>query len=317
VTDLLSQVVQIIELVAAVIVIVTAIVFLLALREVVKDRKQTAKVRPESKPAARLTLREQLLKPSARPYCYVNGEEVRRLYTRTLSKPIPHHTSVRAGERQESTLEGGPPVLKASSTRSSDHEVGAQYEPPSDEELAEELIQALVQDNKVAFGVESGLPDRAKIDAFDEGQRRLAQSGLDLQPMAKWFLEHRKMLDSGGLTSPEAKTKEIDEIHAKYHYIAMKADFVCHPDQSSPTVQSQTTAAGGVSVASLGIEVSSVNIQVALPAEKVKEEMRFMFANGRRLDDMMVFGTIIGWTKQNPPTLTVTPLAVALSWTET
>lgn len=316
-TDVLSEAIQAVELIASVLVIAVAIIFLLALRDLIKGQREAPKVRSDVKPAARLTLREQLLKPGARPYCYVNGDEVRRLYTRTLDKPIPHHTSLRSGTKKEGTLEGGAPVLRGSFSSSSDRELGAQYEPPSDEDLAEELIQALVQHDKVAFGIESGLPDKAKIDAFDEGQRRLAQSGLDLQPMAKWFQEHRKKLDSGGLTSPEGKIKQLDEVHAKYHYIAMKADFVCLADGSSPMPPADLSAAGGAAASGLKVEVSSVNILVALSPDKVKEELRFMFAKGRRLEDMMVFGTIIGWTKANSPTLTVMPLAVALSWTET
>jgi hypothetical protein len=314
--DYLAFGITVLEVVAAVLVIFTAVVFLYAIFDLRRKARTGVGHGPTAAPAAKLTLSEQLRKPRPRPYCFVNGEEVRSLYTRTLHRPVPRSTTTQSQTQQAVGVEAGPPIVKGSASRATTEGTTVDLGPPSDEELLEDLMRVMVEGGMVGFGIEAARPDQEKIDAVDEGLRKLAIAGADAFVDSKKIQEHRKALQAIPAASPEEKRKEIDAIRRKYSYVAMKGRFECG-NSSEPTPSGSTGTPVKLPVNCVRMKVPGVDVVAELPLEKVKPGMVSVFQLGQSLDDLMLFATIIDWRDTPNPKLTLAPLAVALNWSET
>lgn len=314
--DFLALATEVAEIVAAAIVIFTAAIFLYAIFEIRRKAKSGSGPRASQAPAAKLTLSEQLRNPRTRPYCFVNAEEVRNLFTRTLHRPIPKSTKTQSQTQSALGVEAGPPMVKGSAIHTTTAGQIVDLEPPSEEELLEELMRAMVESGMVGFGIEAPRPDQAKIDALDEGLRKLAIADAEHLLDSKKVQEHRKALQSLPAISPEDKRKEIDQLRRKYNFVAVKGRFECgnmhdRSDEWSvgPPVKRDVDC--------LRMPVPGVEVVVQLPLAKVKAEMASVFQHGQYLDDLMTFATIIDWREAPNPVLTLTPLAIGLNWSET
>lgn len=303
-------------LIAAMFVIGFGLLLLYLAFAAVAKARRTQKGVPESPPSARRTLAEQLKSPSPRIFCYINSDEVRRLYHQTVGRPIPRAVSHRDTIGRTDSVEAGAHVVRGSvaETRLTDH--GAEFEPPSEYELATEFMESLVGQNRVWFGLGAETPDQVKLQKLHELLRGLGELGASDVMDTKRAQEHAKRLESGPAVSLESRLKDIDEARRKYTFVAMKSRFTCvctSAGEGAATPPTTDQAATG-----LKLDLSGVSVWVDLPAEKVRPEVEAMFRHSRVLEDFMIFGSVIEWTGSagNPPTLRINPLVASLSWTE-
>ena len=213
---------------------------------------------------------------------------------------------------------GGDALLVSGSVQDNRmEEHSADFEPPSDYELAANLMKALVTQDRVWFGLGAETPDREKLDRLNELLRAIGELGASDIVDTRKAQDHRKRLQSGPAVSLEARIRQIDESKRKYGFVAMKARFTC---ECAGLDEVGAQSAGPVHPATgVRLDLSGVIVRVDLPASKVKPEVEGTFRHGRTLEDLMIFGTIVDWSGSSgtPPTLQIAPLVASLSWTET
>jgi hypothetical protein len=204
------------------------------------------------------------------------------------------------------------PVGGGSSTTTTTATGTVGYEGDTEEEIAEHLITRLLDMDKVALGLESCIPDKAKIDALDQALRNLAKSDAEGLVDTKKLLDHRKQLESGGSATRLTKIQAIETARKQFNYVAVVGDFTCNNSPEAHVETENGNNDGGV--CSISLRVCDVVLSVRVPLSDVKPHWQPYFRDGIRRESVMVFGQIESW-QSDPPRLAILPLVIAPNWT--
>lgn len=252
-----------------------------------------------------ISLSEQLQQDKPRYFCFVDLDEARRIYLQRHQELPSSSESVRG-----TTSSGGYRIGTATTgaERSSVQSASdtQRFDVPIDENLVVGVIRDLVGDGDVGFGIESGTPDKAKLEVLEECGRKLSVIGASLPD--SFMSRHKTRLTSEGVPSKDEKCAQIRALCGDFTYLAMKGSFMVSADTSVVPAETPPTV-----LLSLNLPHGIV-VSVRVPLMKVKEASRHLFVPGGRLDSLMVFGIHLGWNDQSS-SLQILPLAIAASWT--
>lgn len=286
------------EIIAIIVGLFLLATFILILHLARKARLQ----KPSAVPKATLTLEEQLQKSTPRPICYLDSDEVRQVYGKTLG-PIPAGAQAHTSTTHENSLGVNVKAVSGSARAEATHGTDRSYEAPLNESLALDLMRELVSRKLVAFDVESGSTGSPDLHAFEQGLRLIAKSGYHCKECDSGSIEtHKKKLATATAPSREDKIAQIEKARRDYHYIAVKGGF--RPDGAS-----------GAAVQGLTLDVASgVTLRVPFMPDLLKEPMRTTVSQGGMVSDFVVFGELYNWDPA-ASALVIKPLVMCPNWT--
>lgn len=312
--DLLSSAAFWIELIAAILVILVAIGVLYNLSDLVK-RGERDLAQLGASPAPKLTLAEQLKRPSARPFCYVNSSEIKALYPRSVGDQIAGVSTRTEVNSRTASAGVNTPVVAGAIAGAKTTGSATEFEGQTDEQLAEQVMRSLVEKDRVAFGLESGAPDQAKINAIEEGLRNFAKADAEGYVDSRKLMDHKERLASGGTATRGDKAGAISAAMKRYNYIALVGKFACTQESEAPSRASLSIGAPGTDGSnSIKMEVCGVTLTARVPVSGIKPHSRESF-EGASLENVMVFGEFGVWNSASFE-LSITPLVVSLNWTQ-
>jgi len=297
--------------VAYIFVIVFGVIYTIALIALLF--KMMAKERGSSKktPKTELSLGEQISEGKVRPYCYVNGPEVKAVYARCIG-PVPEERHIKTASTTQSKLEVGGPVAKGSGQKEDSEKNALDFSAPLDDVLAQELMEELVRQDHVAFDLEASRPDQDRLNALMEATGRLAGIGASEILDGAKVEKLKAKLTAGQATSKDEKIKEVERACQKA-FVGLRGEFVVGMEVGPiPTGGGTPSIEARANVLRLELP-SSVVISAPFDMTMMKPHMISLLTPSRKVSNVMVFGSILDWNKDQA-ILTVTPLVIAPNW---
>ena len=288
-----------------------AVLFGLAFVFVALEQRSKSKGSDKKIPKTEMSLGEQISEGKIRPYCYVNGPETKAVYARCLG-PIPDKRHIKTASSTQTKLEVGGPGAKGSGQKEDSEKDALDYPAPPDEVLAQELMQELVERELVAFDLEAVRPDQDRLNTLMEATGRLAEMGASEVLDGSKVEKLKAKLLAGQTASKEDKVKEVERACHKA-FVGLRGEFVVGRDFESHASGTQLESEGAVANC-LRMELPS-NVVIAVPFDMrmMKPHMVPILIPSRRVGNLMVFGSILDWNKDQA-ILTLTPLVIAPNW---